>query len=261
MQIFPHIIRVAFGNCLSCRRMRRELLEAVSIDAAGLWSNFGGLDNVTWYVLGNENAQWLKKAGAKNIRKISSLPLVHDTSVSFWYNKTLLIQEAFKDFGQKTEILYVDCDVHSTKKPDEHMASLLRGRISKGTRFLAPMRRCVKGKRVPLVTQDSFDLRICPCNCLMYCTDGEVINEMLDLYPEVSEKAGSTLTKHWTGTTTTGWDDETLAMYWFDKKNGNKTVAEIVDAFEPESVIRLQRHPPTESRTMKKPEDLYLVHH
>ena len=241
--------------------MRREVLEAVSNDTKGMWKNIGGVDNVTWYVIGSENADMLIKAGAVNVRKIDDRPLIHDTSVSFWYNKTFLIREAFRDFGNNAEILYVDCDVKATKEIDTRMVSLLRGRISDSRKFLAPMRRGVKRKRVSLVTTSMDELKNHPCNCLIYCVNGNIIEEMLPLYKEIAGDGGSGTVAHWTGTLTTGWDDETVAMYWFDKKNGRKTTAEIVDAFEPESVIRLQRHPPAESTAMKKTEDLYLVHH
>jgi hypothetical protein len=241
--------------------MRREVVQAVASDHKGMWNGIGGESNVTWYVLGSDNATMLTKAGAVNVRKIDDRPLIHDPSVSFWYNKTFLIREAFRDFGNNAEILYIDCDVLATKEIDSKMVSLLRGRITDERKFLAPMRRCTRSKRVPLVTSSRSELRNCPCNCLMYCVDIKVIDEMLPLYKEIAGDNGPGTIVHWTGTLTTGWDDETVAMYWFDKKNGRKTTAEIVEAFEPESVIRLQRHPPAESTAMKKPEDLYLVHH
>lgn len=258
---FPRIVRVAFGNCFSNREMAREVENAVKTDKSGAWDSFGGQDNVSYYVLGKDNADRLVQVGAKNVRLVDGSPLIHDPKVSFWYNKTFLILAAFKDWGMDAEVLYVDCDVQITRRPDAKMASLLRGRWSPKRRILSPVRLCKHPKRIPLLTRDRQELKTCPCNCLMYCRDGKAIEEHLPLYAEIASKYGSDQTIHWTGTPTTGWDDESVSMYCFDKSEGKKTLAEIVDAFEPESVIRLQRHPPAEATAMKKDGDLYLVHH
>ena len=254
-----HVVRVAFGNCSSSRQMQHDIQHAIDIDNGGAWDEWGG---VTWFVMGQTNADLLRKMGVKSAFNLVDKNLfVHDPSVSFWYNKTMLVLEAFKTFGMSSRVLYVDCDVNITKKPDSRMATLLSSSLTDSRRFIAPVRRCVRRKRMPFATIDRRELRICPCNCLMYCKDGKVFEEMLPLYAEIASKYGSPKVTHWTGTETTVWDDETVAMYWFDKANGFKTTPEIVGAMEPESVIRLQRHPPTESSAMKVQEDLYLVHH
>ena len=257
---FPHVIRVAFGNCFVSREMGREMAAAVRLDRSGVWEGFGGSGNVSYYVMGKDNASILSKEGAKNVRLVDPRPLVHDPAVSFWYNKTLLYLAAFKDFGMDAEVLYLDCDVEFCRRPDAGLSAALRG-MWKGRRILSPIRSCKKPKRMPLVTRDKHELRICPCNCLMYCRDGKVIEELLPLYGEIAAKYDSSKKTHWTGTPTTWWDDESVSMYWFDKLNGRKTTAEIVEAFEPGSTIRLQRHPPPEATAVKRDKDIYMVHH
>jgi hypothetical protein len=92
----------------------------------------------------------------------------------------------------------------------------------------------------------------------MYCVDGEIISQMLELYPETAEKWGESK-KSCYGVETTWWDDESVLMYWYDKNHGKtSSTQEIVDAFEPD-IIRLQRHPPPEA--VKKDELVYFIHH
>lgn len=258
---FPHVVRIAFGRCFASPEMRKEVLAAVKTDNSGMWDKFGGSGNVTWFVNGRDVAEELSEAGAANVRLIDERPLVHDQSVSFWYNKTSLILSSFREFGSNSKILYVDCDVTFVKKPDDTMARLLSEKIASGSRILSPVRQCRHPKRVMLPEKTQANKRTCPCNCLMYCEDESVLSEMLLLYPEVASLSRNSHVTHWTGTETTTWDDETVSMYWFDKSSsGECTVQDVVDAFEP-AVIRLKRHPPEEADAVKNLDSIYLVHH
>jgi hypothetical protein len=259
---FPHVVRVAFGNCFSTKHMSDEIISSIHLDNSDVWNDFGSSNNVTWFVNGKDVEKQLKEHGAKNTILISEKPLVHDQSVSFWYNKTMLILETFKHFGDDSKILYLDCDVQVIKNPDLKMAQLLHNKIKSGSRILSPIRTCKRPKRVMLKSKPKAYKMICPCNCFMYCEDVKVFEEMLDLYPEVASLYDAGTVTHWTGTKTTKWDDETLSQYWFDKFScGDCTTQEVVDYFEPPSTVILKKHPPKESDNIKEPSLIYFTHH
>jgi hypothetical protein len=258
----PKIVRVLFGNILSNRRSMSELEACIEIDKTDIWDLFGGQSNIYYFVCGNSNAEYLKSKGIKNIVILNENPFVEPVGISFWYNKTALIKKAFEMFGVKSEILYLDLDVKVIQKPDARTMFLLRQKMqTSGQHVLSPVRFYPKNRypvlrRVPLVVDDENQTN--PYNCFVYCNDGDTISEILQCYDEMTRIYGPR-GEHFEGC------DEATTMYWFDKKNGLKTTQDIVNAFEPISVITVKRRCshnliPQESWNIKTPEDLYFWH-
>lgn len=263
----PHVIRVLFGDHLA-PRTRRELKRCVAMDRSGVWDKFGGAANVSYFVCGESNYHLLRRRGwdQNSIFLADPRPLIQPEGFSVWYNKTWLILKAFEHFGMSSEVLYLDLDVDILKPPDSRMASLLRRKAREGANHvLSPVRFYPRTeypvlRRVPLVVDD--DQQTNPYNCFVYCDDGASIVEILQCYHEMMGKYGPRH-ENFEGC------DEVATMYWYDRKMGARPIEDIVNAFEPISVIRVKKFSrrrggqqliPTHSLALKNPDDIYFFH-
>jgi hypothetical protein len=112
---------------------------------------------------------------------------------------------------------------------------------------------------VPLVCDDPQQTN--PYNCFIYCDDGNIIKEIIECYGEIMLKYGPKRADF-------EGCDEATTMYWFDKKNGNKGIRDIVRAFEPTSVITIKRSSfkgrtrivPFASKRCKNYSEIYFHH-
>jgi hypothetical protein len=269
----PKVIRVLFGDILETKnsvqeldniKLRNELDDCIAMDLSAVWDLFGGKKNIYYFVCGNKNAEYLKNKGVINVTELSPSPFIEPIGISYWYNKTKLIEKAFEEFGMEAEILYLDFDIQIKIKPDARLSFLLREKKTK-SHILSPVRfypgigEHNRGHllRRPLAPEDSNQTN--PQNCFIYCNNGRVISEILQCYEDITKQFGPRNDGF------EGGDEETT-MYWFDKKNGIRSTQEIVDAFEPISVITLKKVVqigkafPKESWDIKNLKDVYFWH-
>ena len=115
-----NIIRTLYGE-IDNTKVKKEVIHSFKND----WVK----ENISYYVLGEDNVSLLHGLGAKNIIQIdknnSVIPEEKKNIYTHFYNKTYLIQKAMND---NSEILFIDFDCSMIKQPDSRMWELLKSK-------------------------------------------------------------------------------------------------------------------------------------
>jgi hypothetical protein len=263
------IIRTLFGDVENNERLRIMVDTALENEGALLNAN-SNLKPITYFVLGDKNEEYLKKRNVKDIIKISPNPDARPhQEIPIYYNKTYLANEAFKLWGKNIEMLLLDMDVRIYKWPDERMWELYGLKKNNIAKFQGAVRCGYKhDQRVPVNPGDEsikgVERNCLICSCVIYCNDQTMWEEYLNIYEELYQRLKSNVWYYWITRRGTkfplpAFHDEHTLFFWFDKKFGMKTIAEIVEMVEPHSITKFNQSPP-EARAIKKQEDLYFRH-
>jgi len=263
------IIRTLFGDVENNERLRTMVNVALENENSFFKEN-SSLQPLAYFVLGDKNEEYLKERNVKNIIKISSQSDARPhQEIPIYYNKTYLANEAFKLWGKNIEMLLLDMDVQIFKWPDETMWELYGLKKNNITHFQSPIRCGYKhNQRVPIKPEDDNIEGIVRnaliCSCIIYCNDQTMWEEYLNTYEELYQRLKSNpwyyrITRRGSKLLLPAFHDEHTLFFWFDKKFGIKTIAEIVEMVEPHSVTKFFQSPP-EAKAMKQKANLYFKH-
>jgi len=248
------IFRILYGNYdygsgKRCVKLIREVKRSLQLE----WAR----EEIIHLVLGEQNAETLKKYGAKRIELIDKNPSLSESKISHFYNKTSLILKAFDKYSDG-EILVIDFDTICGKTPDQKMLDLLRSKKGKFNGTLQcpvvcyKMKICLAKKHGGLRVQGVHPLRQCLNTSFVYCTDRTWLVDHLDYYTKYQKLGGG---KRDTSTV----NDEAVLMYNLDMKYGIMFPDELVENFEPD-VVELCRSI-NQAKAIKNKDNLYFSHY
>jgi len=187
-------------------------------------------EKVLYYVMGFEAESLLKRAGAKNIVRVTDEPIKRVSGGVLSWNKVFLIRKAVRDHG---EVLYTDMDTFPQPDFDEEEAvELLRGKVGLGRLMQMPLISYVKPYFFfrPPRTGLEWETRspaIGLFGCFMYFSCDFLFDWFFEDYEELVEK----------------WQrkagDEQFITYSIGKRFGEMSLRQLMDNFSPD--LRLIR--------------------
>ena len=166
-------------------------------------------DNISYFVLGKDNYNFLKDNGAKTIYLVDKKSSLHN-NCTHWYNKTFLIDAALEIYN---EIVYTDCDARILRTPDHKMWKTLR---NKKGEYQGTLQVCIVRYRRSKCSWRSFGNIVLNGAC-MYCRDRMWTKAFIKIYSKPEAIS---------------WCDEGVMSYYVDSLNNFKfDLNKLVDNF------------------------------
>lgn len=187
------VIRTLFGDVEKNNRLR-AMVDCATDNENSLREKNPNAEPIYYFILGNNNAQYLKNKGMKNIitisDKIDARPI---PEIPIYYNKTFLALKAFDKFGSNAEVLLLDMDVRLYKLPDKKMWNLYAIKANNIAHFQSPLRQGYRhDQRIPINPSNESDNGIVRNmlinSCVIYCNDQNMWGEYLETYEKVHLK-------------------------------------------------------------------------